>query len=234
MQFSHHPDIWSKYPELAAGVLHATGIRTGVNVDAAIERLNAIASTRLAAVESESELPEIQAWRRVFQRMGLKPTQYRCASESLLRRFRKEGSLPRIHPLIDLCNAASIAYAIPVAALDAAEVAWPLQVRPAAGTETYRSFADETEHPEPGEVSFVDAAGQAHARRWTHRQSGLSAVRDGTSSVLIVCEAVHAAAATDAAALADALGRAMREAWGCEPQLAVLSRDAPVFDFPAP
>ncbi|HEY3906880.1 MAG TPA: hypothetical protein VGM14_23450 [Streptosporangiaceae bacterium] len=29
---------------------------------------------------------------------GLKPTQYRCASESLLRRFRKEGSLPNLHP----------------------------------------------------------------------------------------------------------------------------------------
>ena len=50
--------------------------------------------------------------------MGLKPTQYRCASESLLRRFRKEGSLPRLHPLVDLCNAVSMAYAIPVAVLD--------------------------------------------------------------------------------------------------------------------
>jgi DNA/RNA-binding domain of Phe-tRNA-synthetase-like protein len=39
----------------------------------------------------------------------MKPTQYRCASEALLRRFRKEGALPRIHPLRDLCNAVSLA-----------------------------------------------------------------------------------------------------------------------------
>ena len=34
------------------------------------------------------------------------------ASESLLRRFRKEGELPRIHPRIDLCNAASLTFAV--------------------------------------------------------------------------------------------------------------------------
>ena len=116
-------------------------------------------------------------------------------SESLLRRFRKEGSLPQIHPLIDLCNAASLAFAVPVAALDVAKIAWPLQVRPATGTENYLSFSDEIEHPEPGEVTFADARGQAHARRWTHRQSGLSAVRDQTESVFIVMEGVHSGAA---------------------------------------
>ncbi len=60
-----------------------------------------MAAERLAG-RTESELEEIQAWRRAFARMGLKPTQYRCAAESLLRRFRKEGALPRIHPVVDL------------------------------------------------------------------------------------------------------------------------------------
>jgi DNA/RNA-binding domain of Phe-tRNA-synthetase-like protein len=35
----------------------------------------AAARRALAAAGSESELPEIQAWRRVFARLGLKPTQ---------------------------------------------------------------------------------------------------------------------------------------------------------------
>ncbi len=61
--------------------------------------------------------------------MGLKPTQYRCASESLLRRFRKEGSLPQLHPLVNLCNAASLAFAIPVAVLDLAKISAGLAVR---------------------------------------------------------------------------------------------------------
>jgi DNA/RNA-binding domain of Phe-tRNA-synthetase-like protein len=232
MHFSHHPSIWARFPELAAGTLHADGIHPGVSVAAQVERFNAIARARLDAAGSESELPEIKAWRGVFSRMGLKPTQYRCASESLLRRFRKEGALPPIHPLIDLCNAASLAFAIPVAALDVAKISWPLQVRPADGSETYLSFSGETEHPEPGEVTFADGAGRAHARRWTHRQSGLSAIRDDTAAVLIVMEGVHAAAAEDVARLATALGGALREAWGVAPRQGLLTAAQPGFEFP--
>ena len=108
MYFQHSSEIWSDFPELVPGVLYADGITVAVSVDHQIARFNAIAESRLAG-SSEGELPEIQAWRRAFSRMGHKPTQYRCAAESLLRRFRKEGSLPRIHPLIDLCNAISLA-----------------------------------------------------------------------------------------------------------------------------
>jgi DNA/RNA-binding domain of Phe-tRNA-synthetase-like protein len=231
MHFSHHPDIWHRFPELAAATLFVRGIRPDVSVVTQVERFNAVARSRLDAAGSESELPEIKAWRAVFSRMGLKPTQYRCASESLLRRFRKEGSLPPIHPLIDLCNAASIACAIPVAALDAAKIAWPLQVRPATGAENYLSFAGEIEHPESGEVTFADARDQAHARRWTHRQSGLSAIRDETESVLIVMEAVHANAAADVQALRDALGAAIGEVWGAAPQRGFLTAGAEAFEF---
>jgi len=197
MHFSHHPAIRAAHPELVAGALYAHGVRADANADAVVARYEAIARERPASVASESELPEIQAWRRAFQRMGLKPTQYRCASESLLRRLRLEGSLPRIHPLIDTCNAISVAFATPVAVLDLAHIEGWLQVRPAEGSERYLSFGGTEEHPEPGEVSFVDAAGNAHARRWTHRQSGLSAVRQGTREVLVVAEALHPAAARD-------------------------------------
>src|SRR5689334_24400398 len=101
MHFRHADDLWISFPELAAGVLWADGITNAASVSSLIEAFQATARARLAA-GSESELPEINAWRRVFSRMGLKPTQYRCASEALLRRFRKESTLPQIHPLIDL------------------------------------------------------------------------------------------------------------------------------------
>jgi DNA/RNA-binding domain of Phe-tRNA-synthetase-like protein len=231
MDFSHHPDLWSRFPELAAHALFIQGIRPDVDVTAQVARFDAPTRERFAAVPSEGDWPEVNAWRRVFSRMGLKPTQYRCASESLLRRFRKEGALPAIHPLIDVCNAASMAFGIPVAALDVHKVAWPLQVRLATGTESYESFGGEIEHPEPGEVSFVDAQGRAHARRWTHRQSGLSAIRPATTAVLIVIEAVHASARTDADALGAALGRALEDTWGGTAEHGVLSADTAHFEF---
>jgi DNA/RNA-binding domain of Phe-tRNA-synthetase-like protein len=227
MRFSHHPAIWFAFPELAAGALFAGGIRADADAGKAVEHYEALARRRLADAGSEAELAEIQAWRRAFQRMGLKPTQYRCASESLLRRLRKEGTMPRIHPLIDACNAVSMAFAIPVAALDTARIVDWLQVRHAEGGERYLGFSGEMEHPEPGEVSFVDAAGHAHARRWTHRQSGLSAVREATAEVLIVAEALHPQAAADVPRLVEVLTEVLAGVWKSSAQAAILTAERP-------
>ena len=226
-------DSWADYPALVPGVLHAGGISADVDVGAQLARFHAIAQARLAA-GSEGEFPEVQAWRRVFSRMGHKPTQYRCASESLLRRFRKDNALPPLHPLVDLCNAVSLAFAIPIAVFDVARVSQQLEVRYATGAENYQAFGGEIEHPEPGEVVFADAAEpapNAHARRWTHRQSGLSAVSTGTRAVLIVAEALHASAAEDVGRLLNTLAQELAAAWPAEPRAQLLSRASPRFEF---
>lgn len=230
MHFQHADDIWRDFPELNVGALFIDNVRSEVSVEDHVRRFQAIAEDRLGA-GSESDLPEIQAWRRTFARMGLKPTQYRSASEALLRRFRKEGSLPAIHPLIDLCNAASLASAIPIAVFDLSNVSDFLHVRRAVGNETYLTFADETENPEPGEVIFADAEGRAHARRWTNRQSGLSAIRPQTTRALIVAEALHETARSDIERLISTLSEAVETTWSARPSMAVIDRSSPRFDF---
>jgi DNA/RNA-binding domain of Phe-tRNA-synthetase-like protein len=228
MLFQHSGEIWHDFPELVPGIVYARGLSPEVSVGTRTERLMDVARSRLAE-RPEAELPEIQAWRRAFARMGLKPTQYRCAAESLLRRFRKEGSLPRLHPLVDLANAVSLAFAIPVAAFDVSEITGELAVRYAAGHEEYLTFSGEVQHPAAGEVIFADQAAQAHARRWTNRQSGLSAVRDSTTAALIVAEAMHERAAADIQELVTALAAEVAGIWSSTPVVAILSETAPRF-----
>jgi DNA/RNA-binding domain of Phe-tRNA-synthetase-like protein len=230
MDFGHSGEIWRDFPELVPGIVFAEGITNDVAVCDRVARYTSIASSRLAA-EPESELPEIRAWRRAFARMGLKPTQYRCASEALLRRFRKEGTLPRLHPLVDLCNAMSVAFAVPVAVFDVCRITGSLEVRYAAGDEDYLTFTGQTEHPSPHEVIFADQAGQVHARRWTNRQSGLSAVQDSTSAALIVAEAMHDTASSDVPELIAALTAELNAIWSGTPAAAVLSQSTPRFTF---
>ncbi|QFY08158.1 hypothetical protein GBF35_17065 [Nonomuraea phyllanthi] len=230
MHFQHASDIWRDFPGLAPGAIFAAGLTGDVSADEQVARFGELAAKRLATA-SEGELPEVQAWRRAFSAMGLKPTQYRCASESLLRRFRKEGALPRLHPLIDLCNAVSLAYAIPVAVFDVSRISGYVEVRRAAGDETYLTFAGGTEHPPPGEVIFADADGRAHARRWTNRQSGHSAVRDTTTDVLIVAEALHDTAGKDVESLTAALAAELSALWPVTPRSALLTPAEPRFTF---
>lgn len=230
MQFAHTPAIWQAFPELVAGVIHADAIHAQPSVHAALARCVDIAKAQLQA-GAESDLPAIQAWRRAFARMGLKPTQYRCASEALLRRLRKEGNLPPLHPLVDLCNAMSVAYAIPIAVFDLAHVAGDLQVRHATGDEDYLAFSGEHERPDAGEVIFADDQRHVHARRWCNRQSALSAVRPGTARVLIVAEAMHASAAHDVSELIETLTAEFGALWGAPVRSALLTRAAPQFPF---
>jgi DNA/RNA-binding domain of Phe-tRNA-synthetase-like protein len=230
MHFSHSEDIWRDYPELVAGVVVADGINPEAQVGSQVAEFTAIAESRLAA-GSEGALPEIQAWRRAFAKMGLKPTQYRSASEALLRRYRKEGFLPGLHPLIDLCNAISLAFAIPVAVLDRAKIAGYAEVRYATGSEIYMPFSGEIEHPEPHEVIYADEQGRAHARRWTNRQSGYSAVREDTANVLIVAEAMHASAAADVPRLVEAVATSLADVWSLNPRTASPTTTSPRIEF---
>lgn len=190
MNLTHSPDLLRAFPQLSVATLELNEVDTIPETRQTAAPFLTRAADRLGDTPV-SEMPEIAAWRRAFSQMGLKPTQYRCASEALLRRYSKEGSLPQIHPLVDLGNAISLAYAIPLALFDLERVAGDLTVRYATGKERYLTFGGDTEQPEPGEVIYADDDGNAHARRWTNRQSALSAIRPSTRTVLVVSEAMH-------------------------------------------
>jgi DNA/RNA-binding domain of Phe-tRNA-synthetase-like protein len=221
--FSHHDHIWRDFPTLSVGALLISAPPAPGRAAELVERHLHQARRRLADAP-EGQFPEIQAWRRAFTAMGLKATRYRCASESLLRRLRRDGDLPSVHPLVDVCNAVSAATAIPVAALDLARIDGDLEVRYATGDENYLTFGGEHEHPASGEVTFADGKGNAHARRWTNRQSGLSAVTARTTAALIVTEALHDTAATDIATVTAELAGALGAT-----RVSVLTRHAPGF-----
>ena len=228
--FAHAPEIWREFPELVPAVLLADGISAEVDAEPLLAPWYERARERLSR-GPESELAEVSAWRRVYARMGLKPTQYRSAGEALLRRFRREGTVPHLHPLVDLCNALSLAFAVPVAVFDLAGVSGHLEVRHARGGEQHWAFNDEVETPEPGEVIFADAANHAHARRWTFRQSRRSTVTADTRRVLIVAEALHATAAADVPALLEGLARDIIALWGAPPRRALLTAASPRFEL---
>lgn len=239
MHFFHTPDLWSAFPSLHAGVLYVRGVRGALDFDAAVIAHVAAAKSRLSGGNlqgrtplSEGQWPEIQSWRRVYSEMGLPPTQVRCAAEALLRRLRQDGHLPKVNPLVDLCNAVSVHAAAPVAIFDCAQVAWPLSVRRARGDEEFLTFSGAIEHPAESEVVFVDGTRRAHARKWAHRQSRSSAVSSSTESVLIVIEAFHDGASATVTTALRWLDEALCRIPGCITTSRVLSAASPDFVDP--
>jgi DNA/RNA-binding domain of Phe-tRNA-synthetase-like protein len=230
--FRHSERVWLAFPGLTAAAIVADGIDDGADVGRKVNEHLTTARER-AAHGPESDLPAIRAWRRTYAQMGLKPTQFRCAAESLIRRIRTHGDLPRVHPLIDLCNAVSAAHAIPIAVLDLDRIEGDLTVRPATGSESYVTFSGDVEHPVAGEIVYADDAGFAHSRRWVTRQSGRSAIRATTTRVLIVAEAVHDYADPDVSRVVGILTDEIAAAWGATPSHRELSADHPDMELGA-
>ncbi|MBI5443119.1 MAG: hypothetical protein HY900_18125, partial [Deltaproteobacteria bacterium] len=185
----------------------AAGVRGGPTTAplAAAFRAEQEATLQRLGAKPLSEVESLAAWRRAFRSFGVDPTQCRSAAEALLRRLTKKGDIPSINLLVDLGNLVSIRYGLPVAVLDAKGIAGAITVRFAEGTEPFVELdSAEVKRPEPGEVIFVDDAGDVAARRWCWRQSARSAARAETTEVLVTVEGHHETADADVgSALAD-------------------------------
>jgi DNA/RNA-binding domain of Phe-tRNA-synthetase-like protein len=205
--FQYLQEIVSTYPSVVGGMIHAPGIVNGPTPPALLELYVAEQKSVAERIGSTplSELPTLAAWRGAFRKFGVDPTQYRSASESLLRRLTKKGDIPSINTLVDIGNLVSIRYALPVAMVDLRGVAGGLSVCFAKGDEIFTPLeAPEPETPDKGEVVFVDEKNVATARRWCWRQSKESAARDDTTDILVTVEAHHANGRRDIeAALSD-------------------------------
>ncbi|MFN2145700.1 MAG: B3/4 domain-containing protein [Anaerolineales bacterium] len=196
-RFEYHADIIKTFPTVQAGVLVGSGIVNQPSSDALKELYFAEQAAVLARIGDTplSELPSLSAWRGAFRQFGVNPTKYRSAIEALLRRLTKQGDIPSINTLVDIGNLVSIRHQVPVAVFDVARTNGSILVRFATGEESFTPlFMDEAEHPEAGEVIFMDGNDLVAARRWCWRQSDQSAARMDTTAVMIVTEAHHASA----------------------------------------
>lgn len=198
--FRYHPDVLSQFPNLHAGVILADGLH---NIPTPEPLRESFLQEQKAVLEfigqtPLSELVSLAAWRAAFRKFGVDPTQYRSASEALLRRLTKKGDIPCINALADMANMVSIHYALPVAVFDLCHLTLPITVRFAGGSERYTPLGETSvEHPVPGEVIFADETSLVIARRWCHRQSDESAAREDTTRALFTIEAQHEGSEAD-------------------------------------
>lgn len=193
--FHYDLDVLARFPQVAgAAMLGVDVINTSTPPDLLSDYLDEqrrVLTTIGAA--PLSELDTLAGWRAAFRQFGVDPTQYRSAAEALLRRLTKKGDIPSINAVVDSCNLVSIRYALPVAAFDLNRLTPPITVRFADGQELFQPLGEEQpEHPQAGEVIFVDQVGHVLARRWCWRQSEGSAAGLGSERILFTIEAQHA------------------------------------------
>jgi DNA/RNA-binding domain of Phe-tRNA-synthetase-like protein len=87
-----------------------------------------------------AQIPEIQALRRLYRRLGKDPARYRGSSEALLRRVVQGKELYFIDTAVDVCNLISLETRHSLGAYDLDRVRGDVVLRPGMPGEVYRGI----------------------------------------------------------------------------------------------
>ena len=194
-------EVFDKLPTFVVGVVAVTGIDNSKEY-AAVKKMLEDSSEEVIRYFAESgnkakNDPCVVPYREAFRQLGINPNRYACAAEALMDRLAKGKGLPSINPAVDLGNAVSLKYKLPIGAHDMRTFVRPdgtgrgcedtgLEVRPAVPEDTFRPFGapeGEFDNPEPGEVVYVSGH-EVRTRRWTWRQSEVGKITEKTTAVL--------------------------------------------------
>jgi DNA/RNA-binding domain of Phe-tRNA-synthetase-like protein len=181
------PEIFALRPDFMALSLSVRGAANRAS-DPASEALLA------EAIDSLDRIPwaedHLEAWREAYRAFGAKPKRTPCSAEALRKRAQKDGMMRPLNAVVDLYNAVSLRFAIPVGGEDAARYDGLPRLCRATGTEPFATMADGqpvTEAPEAGEIIWRDNTGVT-CRRWNWRQGPRTQITEGTRDMWFVLE----------------------------------------------
>ncbi|MGD0229416.1 MAG: phenylalanine--tRNA ligase beta subunit-related protein [Syntrophorhabdales bacterium] len=183
MIFSIDERLFELFPGLRIGVLvcRADNTRYGEDIlEPALEQIR----TRFGH-ERPQDHPYVRAWREAFAKLGVSASKYQSSIESLVRRALKGGVLPRVNPLVDLYNAVSLEFLVPIGGHDLSPLEGDIHLGFATGTEPFTPMeGGEEETAQKGEVIYRDNR-SVLTRRWVWRQTSKDMVTPTTRSVFM-------------------------------------------------
>lgn len=189
MEFRPHiaPEIFDLRPDFMALSIFLDGVTNTVSTDFSRAQLTQACSSLASASWAEAHL---NAWRDAYRAFGAKPQRTPCSAEALRKRCERDGRVPETNAVVDLYNAISLRYAIPVGGEDASAYEGPPQLVRATGDEGFDTMADgqpKLETVDKGEVVWRDGRGVT-CRRWNWRQGTRTRITEASSTLWFVLE----------------------------------------------
>lgn len=232
MKFEIAKEVFDLLPNAYFGVVAVRGMDNTKEISELEEMLQA----NINQCEKDFEgikvknADDIVPYREAFRAIGINPNRYMCSIEALLDRIAKGKGFPHINAVVDLGNAVSIKYHLPIGAHDMATIDEALEVRYADAEDTFIPFGNgEMEKPEDKEVVYVSGH-EVRTRRWTWRQSEIGKITEDTSDVLFPIDGftdLNKAQVEEAAA---ELAELAKKYFGVEAKVGFIDKDNRVFD----
>ena len=208
-KFIAEESFWKLFPEAAIGVIVARGMKPADEVpaeDAAaiatiLREANAQADRHLTS-NTISQNEVVRVWRDAYQQFKTKKGA-RCSIENLLKRVLKGNPVGSITPAVDIYNAVSLKYALPVGGEDIDTFEGDLRLGITEGGDAFRALGENEDDPTlPDELCYRDDAG-AVCRCWNWRDGQRTALTDDSESAFLIIECVDPSRIDDLRAALD-------------------------------
>lgn len=158
MYYEVAKEIFDKMPNAYFGAVAVRGLDNTKPIAELEEMLqaNIAVCEQYFAGKKPKETPDIVPYREAFRALDINPNKFLCSIEALLTRIAKGKGFPHINPIVDLGNAISIKYHLPIGAHDLDTISDGLEVRLAREGDTFIAFGEtEEETPDVGEAIYA-------------------------------------------------------------------------------
>ena len=170
MKFIVAPAIFDLFPTACFGVVIAKGFPQDDRPVIADKLSTALAGVAGRFPDGVKGHPSVGVWRDAFTKLGLNPNKFASSVEALHTRAVKTGHIPRINNIVDLGNAVSLKYILPIGAHDIGRMTGDIHLRLSRAGDVFTPFGgDVSEDVPPGEIVYADGA-EVRTRRWVWRQ----------------------------------------------------------------
>lgn len=188
IKFIVTPEIFEKLPNMYVGVVVTHGINNQTSypqILQMLEKYEKLAQDKFTGVNVKQH-PEIVPYREAFRKLGINPNRYPCSVEAMFKRLSKGKKLPHINPLVDLNNAISLKYTLPMGTHNLDNARDNIEMRLAnPDKDTFIPLgktSEDIEKPDAGEVIYA-VGNEVRTRRWTWRQSDQGKITPATRNV---------------------------------------------------
>ena len=173
MKFIVQKEVFDVLDNLYIGVVVAKGIDNSKeyrNIEKMLDESITKAKEEFKEVKAKED-SRVIPYREGFQKVGINPNKFQCSVEAMVNSISKGRDVPHINPLVNLNNAISIKYTLPMGTHNLGLSNSNIELRFSQKEDTFEPMgSEETEKLEENELVYaVDH--QVRTRRWAWRQS---------------------------------------------------------------
>lgn len=233
MRFVVADEVFEQLRDVCFGIV----VARGVNNQQPNEHIANLLAQSIAGIETKfatskvKEAFEILPYREAFTTLGMNPNKFMSSIEAMASRIEKGKGFPQINPIVDLGNAISLKYLVPMGAHDLESATGDIAVRFSRQGDRFTPFGEQVEEQlEAGELIY-SVGEEVKTRRWIWRQSERGKVTPESRNIFFPIDGFKDRNLAAVLGARDELASVLQAVFGCQVQVGMVDSDKREFEI---